>query len=64
MKDSISFECNRFGFEPEFIAKVAKKKFRIYEVPISYYGRDYSQGKKITWKDDSCNILHIEVRIF
>jgi len=43
--------CNRFGFEPEFTNKVARKNFRIYEVPISYNGRDYSQGKKITWKD-------------
>lgn len=42
---------NRFGFEPEFTAKVAKKKFRIYEVPISYYGRTYQEGKKIGWKD-------------
>ena len=59
VKDSISFECNRFGFEPEFTAKVAKKKFRIYEVPISYYGRDYSQGKKITWKDGIAAIYFI-----
>lgn len=42
---------NRFGFEPEFTAKVAKARLRIYEVPISYSGRDYSEGKKITWKD-------------
>lgn len=48
---SLTFECDRFGFEPEFTGKVARKKFRIYEVPISYSGRDYSQGKKITWKD-------------
>ena len=49
--DSITFKCNRFGFEPEFTHKVAKRKFRIYEVPISYNGRDYSEGKKITWRD-------------
>lgn len=49
--DSITLKCDRFGFEPEFTSKVAKKKFRVYEVPISYSGRDYSQGKKITWKD-------------
>ena len=42
---------NRFGFEPEFTAKVSKAKCRIYEVPISYSGRDYSEGKKIGWKD-------------
>ena len=42
---------NRFGFEPEITAKVAKLNCRIYEVGISYSGRDYTQGKKITWKD-------------
>jgi glycosyltransferase involved in cell wall biosynthesis len=47
----ITIESNRFGFEPEITAKVAKKGWRIYEVPISYYGRSYKEGKKITWKD-------------
>jgi glycosyltransferase involved in cell wall biosynthesis len=47
----ISIEENRFGFEPEITAKVAKLRCRLYEVPISYFGRDYSEGKKITWKD-------------
>ncbi|MBP7829433.1 MAG: glycosyltransferase family 2 protein [Kiritimatiellae bacterium] len=47
----ISIRENRFGFEPEITAKVAKGHWRVYEVPISYYGRDYSEGKKITWKD-------------
>ena len=42
---------NRFGFEPEITAKIAKKNIRIYEVGISYFGRKYSEGKKITWKD-------------
>ena len=42
---------NRFGFEPEITAKIAKKKIRIFEVGISYYGRRYEDGKKITWKD-------------
>ena len=42
---------NRFGFEPEVTARVAQLKYRIYEVPISYQGRDYSEGKKINWKD-------------
>jgi glycosyltransferase involved in cell wall biosynthesis len=47
----ITIEENRFGIEPEITAKVAKLRCRIYEVPISYFGRDYSEGKKITWKD-------------
>ena len=41
----------RFGLEPEITAKLSKLKIRIYEVPISYYGRTYAEGKKITWKD-------------
>ncbi|MDZ7724536.1 MAG: glycosyltransferase family 2 protein [candidate division KSB1 bacterium] len=49
--DGIEIKSNRFGFEPEFTAKVAKQKWRIYEVPIQYYGRDYSEGKKIGWRD-------------
>lgn len=56
---TLSFECNRFGFEPEFTAKVARNKFRIFEVPISYNGRDYSEGKKITWKDGVAAIYYI-----
>ncbi|MSQ23721.1 MAG: glycosyltransferase [Chloroflexi bacterium] len=47
----IELESQRFGFEPEVTAKVAKAGYRIYEVPISYRGRDYEEGKKITWKD-------------
>jgi hypothetical protein len=47
----ITIEQNRFGFEPEFTVKIAKEKLRIYEVGISYYGRDYAEGKKIGWKD-------------
>ena len=49
--DSFILKCNRFGFEPEFTSKVARHAFRIYEVPISYSGRDYEEGKKINWKD-------------
>jgi glycosyltransferase involved in cell wall biosynthesis len=49
--DNIKIKSNRFGFEPEFTAKVAKKGFRIYETPISYSGRTYAEGKKIGWKD-------------
>lgn len=47
----INIKSNRFGFEPEITMKVAKKKCRVYEVPISYHGRTYAEGKKITWKD-------------
>jgi glycosyltransferase involved in cell wall biosynthesis len=47
----IAIEENRFGFEPEITAKVAKLKVRIYEVAISYYGRTYAEGKKIGWRD-------------
>ena len=48
----ISLKENRFGFEPEITAKVARiKGIRIYEVGISYYGRTYEEGKKINWKD-------------
>jgi glycosyltransferase involved in cell wall biosynthesis len=42
---------DRFGIEPEITAKILKRGVKIYEVPISYYGRDYSEGKKITWRD-------------
>ena len=48
---SIRIKENRFGFEPEITAKISKMNLRIYEVGISYYGRTYSEGKKITWKD-------------
>jgi glycosyltransferase involved in cell wall biosynthesis len=41
----------RFGFEPEFTARVARGGFRIYEVPVTYWGRTYAEGKKITWRD-------------
>jgi glycosyltransferase involved in cell wall biosynthesis len=48
---SIRFDSNRFGFEPEITAKLAQRGYRIYEVPISYHGREYWEGKKIHWKD-------------
>ena len=48
---SITIEENRFGFEPEITAKVARGNYRIYEVGISYYGRTYAEGKKIGWRD-------------
>jgi glycosyltransferase involved in cell wall biosynthesis len=47
----IKVEENRFGFEPEITAKVARLKVRIYEVAVSYYGRTYAEGKKIGWRD-------------
>lgn len=49
--DAIQLEENRFGFEPEVTAKVARLHARIYEVPVNYYGRSYDEGKKIGWKD-------------
>jgi glycosyltransferase involved in cell wall biosynthesis len=49
--DGIQITQDRFGFEPEFTAKVAAKGWRVYEVPISYFGRTYAEGKKIGWKD-------------
>lgn len=49
--DGIKVQSNRFGFEPEITAKLAKKGCIIYEVPISYHGRSYAEGKKITWRD-------------
>ncbi|HTV40554.1 MAG TPA: glycosyltransferase family 2 protein [Candidatus Sulfotelmatobacter sp.] len=48
---AIRLEENRFGFEPEITAKVAKLNVRIYEVSVSYYGRTYAEGKKIGWRD-------------
>ena len=48
---SINLKENRFGFEPEITAKISKKSLRLYEVGISYFGRKYNEGKKITWKD-------------
>ena len=48
---SITIKEPRFGFEVEITAKVSRGKWRIYEVPISYYGRSYAEGKKITWRD-------------
>jgi len=55
----IKIESKRFGFEPEITAKIAKMGCRIYEVPISYWGRDYTEGKKINWKDGFAAIYWI-----
>ena len=56
---TIPIQCNRFGFEPEITAKIAKRKCRIYEVGISYAGRTYEEGKKITWVDGVKAIFYI-----
>jgi len=57
--DRITLKSKRFGFEPEVTIKLAKLKAKIYEVPISYSGRDYSEGKKIGWKDGIAAVFHI-----
>jgi glycosyltransferase involved in cell wall biosynthesis len=59
--DRVTLRCNRFGFEPEITAKIAKMRprLRIYEVGVAYYGRSYEEGKKITWKDGIKAILTI-----
>jgi glycosyltransferase involved in cell wall biosynthesis len=57
---AMTLRSNRFGIEPELTAKVCKRKLRLYEVPISYSGRTYAEGKKITWRDGLkavCTIL-------
>jgi glycosyltransferase involved in cell wall biosynthesis len=48
---SLDLKENDFGIEPEIAAKVCKRKLRVYEMPIAYYGRGYAEGKKITWRD-------------
>jgi len=57
----IKLRSDRFGFDPEITARLAHLKCRFYEVPISYYGRDYAEGKKITWKDGFV-VLHAILR--
>ena len=59
--DRIKLVCDRFGFEPEVTAKIAKLRppIRIYEVGVAYYGRSYEEGKKITWKDGVKAVLAI-----
>ena len=54
-----TLRSDRFGFEPEFTAKVARRRFRVYETPIAYHGRDYAEGKKITWRDGVAALWHI-----
>jgi glycosyltransferase involved in cell wall biosynthesis len=55
----IELQSKRFGFEPEITVKLAKKGCRFYEVPISYHGRTYLEGKKITWKDGLAALYYI-----
>lgn len=56
---SMTLQSDRFGFEPEFTVKVARGKWRMFEVPISYYGRSYDEGKKIGWKDGVAAIYYL-----
>lgn len=56
---SVDLKSRRFGFEPEITVKLAKKRCRFYEVPISYHGRTYEEGKKITWKDGMAALFYI-----
>ena len=55
----VNLKSNRFGFEPEITVKLAKKHCRFYEVPISYHGRTYEEGKKITWKDGVAALYYL-----
>jgi glycosyltransferase involved in cell wall biosynthesis len=55
----IDLKSKRFGFEPEITVKLAKKQCRFYEVPISYHGRTYAEGKKITWKDGLAALYYL-----
>ena len=56
---NINLTSNRFGFEPEVTAKIARLKLRVKEYPISYYPRNYMEGKKITWKDGFAALWHL-----
>lgn len=58
LKD-ITLRSDRFGFEPEITAKLARRKCKIVDVPISYRGRDYHEGKTVSWKDGVAAIFHI-----
>ena len=62
---SLDLRQDGFGIEPEITAKVCKRKLRLYELPIAYYGRTYAEGKKITWRDcfKAIRVL-LSVRLF
>jgi glycosyltransferase involved in cell wall biosynthesis len=59
LMQSLPLKTNRFGIEPELTARLAQSRARIYEVPISYHGRTYAEGKKINWKDGIAAFWHI-----
>jgi glycosyltransferase involved in cell wall biosynthesis len=59
LMQSLPLKTNRFGIEPELTARLAQSRARIYEVPISYHGRTYAEGKKINWKDGVAAFWHI-----
>ena len=62
---SLDLRQNDFGIEPEITAKICKRKLRVYELPIAYYGRTYAEGKKITWRDGFRAIrVLLSVRLF
>jgi glycosyltransferase involved in cell wall biosynthesis len=62
---SLDLRQNGFGIEPEITAKICKRKLRVYELPIAYYGRTYAEGKKITWRDGFKAIrVLLSVRLF
>jgi glycosyltransferase involved in cell wall biosynthesis len=62
---SLDLRQNDFGIEPEITAKICKRKLRLYELPIAYYGRTYAEGKKITWRDGFKAIrVLLSVRLF
>ena len=55
----LQLRSNRFGFEPEITIRIAHLGCRVYEVPISYYGRTYAEGKKIGWRDGIAALVHL-----
>ncbi|MFW6108748.1 MAG: glycosyltransferase family 2 protein [bacterium] len=57
--EGLALRSRRFGIEPELVARAAQLGCRVYEVPVSYYGRDYAEGKKITWRDGLAALWHI-----
>jgi hypothetical protein len=59
LMQSLPLKTKRFGIEPELTARLAQSRARIYEVPISYHGRTYAEGKKISWKDGVAAFWHI-----
>ena len=62
---SLDLKQSDFGIEPEITAKVCKRKLRVYELPIAYYGRTYAEGKKITWRDGFKAIrVLLRIRVF